>query len=137
MFRVEPDAEFHCLESTRPDPHHPGIDFIERSYFLDTGRADEQVELSPGFGEAIAAGQSSRPQPMGRAENRYWWIFRDRVYSTPDRLSRAAVLRLAEGERIAAQSESRAPVPRGAFASSGHAGRATLDVAHAHLLEPV
>ena len=36
---------------------------------------------------------------MGRAADRYWWLYCDCVYSTPDRLSRAAVLRLAEREK--------------------------------------
>lgn len=106
MFRLEPDASFVCREQTRPDPHHRGIDFLRRCYFLDTG-GNEEVELSPGFGEAIAAGHESRPQPMGRAEDRYWWIYRDKVYSTSDRLTRAAVLRLAERERVAAVTASR------------------------------
>ena len=35
------------------------------------------------------------------AADRYWGLFRDRVYSTPDRLSRAAVLRLVDREREA------------------------------------
>ena len=115
MFRLESHAGFRCAECRRPDPRHPGISFIQRSYFLATGNEDE-IELSPGFGEAIAAGQHSRPQPMGRAQNRYWWIYRDLIYSTPDRLSRAAVLRLAEragvevataGARIAAPERRR------------------------------
>lgn len=115
MFRREPAAEFHCRESSRPDPHHPGISFIHRTYFLSTGNGDAEVELSPGFGEAIAAGQTVHPQPMGRTEDRYWWIFRDRVYSTPDRLSRAAVLRLTEQQRIAALGEARQTASQGSF----------------------
>lgn len=99
MFRTEPAASFRTEETTRPDRSHAGISFVERSYFLATGSGAGDVELSRGFGEAIAAGQQNRPQPMGRAADRYWWLFRDRVYSTPDRLSRAAVLRLAERER--------------------------------------
>src|SRR6478735_7873760 len=108
MFRSEPNAAFHTSESTRPDPAHVGVSFVERSYFLRPGPGAGDVELSRGFGEAIEAGQSTRPQPMGRAADRYWWLFMDRVYSTPDRLSRAAVLRLVgqekemERERIAA-----------------------------------
>jgi hypothetical protein len=97
MFRLEPNAEFRCREEMRPDPSHRGISFVQRTYFLAPGTGPE-VELSPGFGEAIAAGRSNRPQPMGRARDRYWWVFEDRVYSTPDRLTRAAVLRLAQRE---------------------------------------
>ena len=96
MFRSEPNASFLTTEETRPDPRHRGISFVERTYFLSTGTGIPNVELSRGFGEAIAAGQASRPQPMGRAADRYWWLYCDCVYSTPDRLSRAAVLRLAE-----------------------------------------
>ena len=99
MFRSEPGASFRTSEMTTPDPRHRGISFVDRRYFLSTGSGAPDVELSRGFGEAIAAGQESRPQPMGRAADRYWWLFRDRVYSTPDRLSRAAVLRLIERER--------------------------------------
>ena len=99
MFRSEPSASFHTSESTRPDPRHPGVSFIERAYFLSTSAGSPDIELSRSFGEAIAAGQRDRPQPMGRAADRYWWLFRDCVYSTPDRLSRAAVLRLAQRER--------------------------------------
>ena len=105
MFRYEPDAAFRCTESTRPDPNHRGIGFVSRTYFLSTGGSALDVELSPGFGEAIAAGHQSRPQPMGRARDRYWWLFRDQVFSTPDRLSRAAVLRLVEREKLAAERE--------------------------------
>ncbi len=101
MFRTEPTGSFRTDESTRPDPRHPGVSFLERTYYLSTGATAGDVELSRAFGEAIAAGQQSRPQPMGRAADRYWWLFRDRVYSTPDRLSRAAVLRLVERERDA------------------------------------
>jgi hypothetical protein len=97
MFRVEPNAEFRCREQVRPDRANRGISFLQRTYYLAPG-AGPEVELSPGFGEAIAAGQAIRPQPMGRAHDRYWWVFEDRVYSTPDRLSRAAVLRLAQRE---------------------------------------
>lgn len=117
MFRLEPAAEFRCRERTRPDPHHPGISFIERSYFLATGREEDEIELSPGFGEAIAAGQDVRPQPMGRTANRYWWIFRDRVYSTPDRLSRAAIMRLAERDRTAPLLPEAAEGRESAFAT--------------------
>ena len=116
MFRSEPNAAFHTSESTRPDPKHAGVSFIERSYFLRPGSGGGDVELSRGFGEAIAAGQATRPQPMGRAAGRYWWLFRDVVYSTPDRLSRAAVVRLAEGERDAERERlatmTRGPIPQ-------------------------
>ncbi len=108
MFRREPEAGFRIVEATRPDPRHPGISFLERSYFLATGNGP-QVELSRGFGEVIAAGQRRRPQPMGRVAGRYWWLYRDSVYSTPDRLSRAAVLRLAERERPAAGAPASSP----------------------------
>jgi hypothetical protein len=69
--------------------------FISRVYFLDPGTGRE-VELPPGFGEAIAAGDSERPQPMGCAEGLNWWILDGRIYSTSERLTRAAVLRLVE-----------------------------------------
>jgi len=129
MFRSEPGASFRTSEMTTPDPRHRGISFVDRRYFLSTGSGAPDVELSRGFGEAIAAGQESRPQPMGRAADRYWWLFRDRVYSTPDRLSRAAVLRLAEREtaqereRLAAASSAsvargRTRMPRGHHATA-------------------
>lgn len=118
MFRVEPHAAFRCEEAARPDPRHPGISFVQRTYVLCTGDGAD-VELSPGFGQAIADGQLDRPQPMGRAEGLYWWIFRDRVYSTPDRLSRAAVLRKTECERAALTvSEIRVAAPQQAFRRS-------------------
>jgi hypothetical protein len=97
MFRLEPNADFRCREQMRPDPANRGISFLQRTYYLAPGTGGE-VELSPGIGEAIAAGQTLRPQPMGRLEDRYWWIFEDRVYSTTERLSRAAVLRLSQRE---------------------------------------
>jgi hypothetical protein len=117
MFRLEPNAEFRCRQISRPDPQNRGMTFIARAYFLAPGTAPE-VELSPGFGEAIAAGQHDRPQPMGRALDRYWWIYEDRVYSTPDRLSRAAVLRLAKREaserspRVYRTTPEPAPAPQ-------------------------
>lgn len=120
MFRLEPDAEFQCRESRPSDPRDGGFDTVERSYFLITGAGSaEAVELSPGFGQAIAAGLHERPQPMGRAEDRYWWIFGDRIYSTPDRLSRAAVLRLAECERLGTQPRSWVASARPSFERSG------------------
>ena len=125
MFRSEPNASFLTTEATRPDPRHRGINFVERTYFLSTGTGGPNVELSRGFGEAIAAGQQSRPQPMGRAADRYWWLFRDRVYSTPDRLSRAAVLRLAEREKelererqMLSAQRPRPRMPRGQHATA-------------------
>lgn len=119
MFRLEPNARFQCRESSRPDPRDRGIRNVEQSYFLLTGSGAEAVGLSPGFGQAIAAGLHERPQPMGRAEDRYWWIFGDRIYSTPDRLSRAAVLRLAEREQLGTQSRSWVDAVRPAFERSG------------------
>lgn len=101
MFRHEPDAELRFSETTKPHPGARGVSFVQRSYVLDTGEGPE-VKLAPGFGEAIAAGQGSRPQPIGHADDRYWWAFEGRLYSTPDRLSRSAVMRLArraEAER--------------------------------------
>lgn len=112
MFRSEPEADFRIVEATRPDPRHPGISFLEHRYFLATGNGGPEVELSRSFGEAIAAGQGSRPQPMGRVAERYWWLYRDDVYSTPDRLSRAAVLRLAEREQIAVPRSAPRQRPR-------------------------
>lgn len=118
MFRLEQDAAFRCEDTTRPDPRHRGISFVQRTYVLSTGNGAD-VELSPAFGKAIAEGQLDRPQPMGRADGLYWWIFRDRVYSTPDRLSRAAVLRKAERERVALTTpELRLVAPQQAFRRS-------------------
>lgn len=125
MFRSEPSAAFRTTETSRPDPNHPGISFVDRSFFLSPGPASADVELSRSFGEAIAAGQQSRPQPMGRAADRYWWLYRDRVYSTPDRLSRAAVLRLAEREREVERERRAAAMaaqrPRGRMPRGDHA----------------
>lgn len=117
MFRREPAAGLRIAETTRPDPRHPGISFLERSYFLTTG-AGPEVELSRGFGEAIVAGQHKRPQPVGRVAGRYWWLYRDGVYSTPDRLSRATVLRLAESEHRASAARQRPRLPRGDHATA-------------------
>ncbi len=94
MFRLEPNAELRYSETTKPHPGSRGVSFVQRDYVLDTGEGPE-VKLAPGFGEAIAAGQGSQPQPIGEAEDRYWWAFEGRVYSTPDRLSRSAVMRMA------------------------------------------
>lgn len=125
MFRLEPAADFRCAQISAPDPHHRGIEIIRRAYYLVPGADETQRELSPGFGEAIASAQHDHPQPMGRANDRYWWIFRDRIYSTPDRLTRAAVMRLAERERIASLSSVRAArLPLG---SAQHAfGRSSM-----------
>lgn len=116
MFRSEPAAELRVAETKHPDPRHPGIELIERTYLLATGSGDAAVEIARDSGAAIVAGQSRRPQPIGRIGDRYWWLFRDRVYSTPDRLSRAAVLRLVERERRA--PASRAPLTRGDHATA-------------------
>lgn len=109
MFRREPAAALRIDEATRPDPRHPGISFLERSYHLVTGDGAPDIEISRGYGEAITAGQRNRPQPIGRFAGRYWWLFHDSVYSTPERLSRGAVLRLAERERPAAAGRRRRP----------------------------
>ena len=101
MFRLEPEAELRFSETTKAHPGARGVSFVQRQYVLDTGTGDE-LKLAPGFGEAIVAGQGSQPQPIGRSDERYWWAFEGRVYSTPDRLSRAAVMRMArrdEAER--------------------------------------
>ena len=110
MFRLEPNAEFRCRETSRPDPGHRGMFFLERTYFLAPGMGPE-IELSAAFGEAIAAGQGTSPQPMGQAHDRYWWVFEDRVYSTSDRLSRAAVLRLARREAADRSPQAYRPQP--------------------------
>lgn len=111
MFRLEPNAELRHSETSKPHPGSRGVVFVQRSYVLDTGEGPE-VKLAPGYGEAIAAGQSSQPQPIGRAEDRYWWAFEGRVYSTPDRLSRASVMRLARRDE-AERSTRRRPAAGG------------------------
>jgi hypothetical protein len=105
MFRLEPNAELRCSEVTKSHPGARGVSFVQRHYVLDTGDGPE-VKLAPGFGEAIAAGQGSQPQPIGQAEDRYWWAFEGRVYSTPDRHSRATVMRMAHRDQ--AERSSRA-----------------------------
>lgn len=114
MLRLEPNAELRCDESTRPDRLHPGISFVERAYFLAPGTGPD-VELSPGHGEAVAAGRGRGPQPMGFTHDRFWWAFGDCIYSTPARLSRAEVSRLAQRE-----ASERAPR---AYRAAPRAGR--------------
>lgn len=98
MFRSEPDARFRATETSRPDPRHSGVSFVERRYFLATGPGRQEVEIAREIGEAVATGQRRRPQPLGHAAGRYWWMYRDRLFSSSDRLSRGAALRLIEGE---------------------------------------
>jgi hypothetical protein len=103
MFRLEPNAELRCLETSKAHPGARGVAFVQRHYVLDTG-AGAELRLAPGSGEVAASGQGTQPQPVGHAEDRYWWAFEGRVYSTPDRLSRTTVMRLArrdEAERSA------------------------------------
>ena len=106
MFRLEPNAELRHTETAKPHPGARGVSFVQRDYVLETGDGIE-LRLSPGYGEAIAAGERSQPQPIGQASDRYWWAFEGRVYSTPDRLSRAAVARLARRDEAERTTRSR------------------------------
>lgn len=103
MFRNEPGASFRVAETTRPDPRHRGVCFVARRYFLAPGGDAVETELPRDRGETIAAGQHERPQPIGHIADRYWWMFRDRVYSCPDELTRAAVQRLIDRDTEAAR----------------------------------
>lgn len=97
VFRFESEARLRCDERSRPDPRHRGIDIVERSYVLVTGRG-EDVHLPPGTGEAVMVSQGERPALVAEADGRYWWMYENRLYSAAEWLSRGTVAKLANGE---------------------------------------